>query len=355
MGLDYSYEIFLPPENVARALTGLAELAPRDHTPPPLPVTLPGGERLLLPFTSRFKSEPVDCSAGGPLALDTSIMIGVDDAVRELHLRHTGRPDRIDGSGRAPVGYVYLTVRFSPVWHPDFASLQFTAATSEMSRMFERSASVRKVFTDLTAASGGACCLLDTEDDTFEICWLNGAPVSDETVPGRRFPRFHDLVAAWRDAAGQRGDRPAPAPCPPRVRYLIDPVAALGRGRPVEQFLGPVEAAGVPGIRWVEVVPARPGFEVVLHTVADIGSEDRWDLGEFPPLGPEGVDAEEDLGLEVATAPEARDALALAEHRTGAVRGRWVNQGVAQGEYRDFVRAGRPRPPSRLPSPTADR
>jgi hypothetical protein len=25
-----------------------------------------------------------------------------------------------------------------------------------------------------------------------------------------------------------------------------------------------------------------------------------------------------------------------------AVRGRWVNQGIVQDEYRDFVRAGRP-------------
>lgn len=29
MGLDYSYEIFMPPRNVARALTQLAELAPK--------------------------------------------------------------------------------------------------------------------------------------------------------------------------------------------------------------------------------------------------------------------------------------------------------------------------------------
>ncbi len=29
MGLDYSYEIFMPSRNVARALTRLAELTPR--------------------------------------------------------------------------------------------------------------------------------------------------------------------------------------------------------------------------------------------------------------------------------------------------------------------------------------
>ncbi|MFE3074373.1 hypothetical protein [Streptomyces sp. NPDC059247] len=196
MGLDYSYEIFMPPRNVVRALTRLAEIAPRDCDRPALPVTLPGGEQLIVPFTSNFKSEPVDCSAGGSLELDTSIAIGVDDAMREFLLRD---PDRVDERGRVPVGYIYLTVRFSPVWHPNFASLQFTAATSDMSRMFVESASVRKVFTDLTATAGGVCCLLDTETDVFDICWLNGETVSGETVPGVRFSRFHDLVAAWRE------------------------------------------------------------------------------------------------------------------------------------------------------------
>ncbi|WP_037684352.1 hypothetical protein [Streptomyces griseus] len=198
MGLDYSYEIFMPPRNVARALTRLAELAPQGRHMPPLPITLPSGEQLIVPFTSRFKSEPVDCSAGGTLELDTSVMIGVDEAVREFHLRDS---DRVDEQGRVSVGYIYLTVTFSPTQHPNFASLQFMAATSGMSRMFMQSATVRQVFTDLTAATGGVCCLLDTETYVFDICWLNGETVSDETVPGARFPRFHDLVAAWREPA----------------------------------------------------------------------------------------------------------------------------------------------------------
>ena len=143
---------------------------------------------------SQFKSDPVDCSASGVIELETVIRFGIDAAIR------TYRPVRDDGEldeqGRVAVGIIYLTVRLSPAWHPHFASLQFTAATSGMSRMFEQSASIRKAFTDLTAASGGACCLLDTETDVFEICWLNGQ-LMRETVPGPRFARFHELVAAW--------------------------------------------------------------------------------------------------------------------------------------------------------------
>ncbi|ROR37359.1 hypothetical protein [Kitasatospora cineracea] len=202
MGLDYGYEVIVPPQNVALALARLVELAPGGRHVPPLPITLPGGERLTVPFTSHFRSEPVDCSAGGTLDLDTSLMIGIDDAVREFHLRD----DRgIDERGRTPVGYVYLTVRFSPRWYPGFTALEFTAATSDMSRMFERSASVRKVFTDLTAAAGGVCCLLDTETGSYDICWLNGETVSGETVPGSRFPDFRALVAAWCEPADRNG------------------------------------------------------------------------------------------------------------------------------------------------------
>lgn len=197
MGLDYSYEIFMPPRNVARALIQLTELSSPGHCAPPLRITLPGGEHLTVPFTSNFKSDPVDVSAGGPLELDTVIMFGVDDAVREFHYAPDAEPDEL---GRVAVGIIYLTVRFSPAWHPRFASLQFTAAISDMSRMFERSGSIRKTFTDLTAASGGVCCLLDRETDVFEICWLNGEPVRD-TVPGPRFRRFHNLVASWPDEA----------------------------------------------------------------------------------------------------------------------------------------------------------
>ncbi|MFF2431971.1 hypothetical protein [Streptomyces mirabilis] len=193
MGLDYSYEIIVPAQNVARALVELTELAPPTRRMMPLTVTMPGGDQVVVPFTSNFKSEPVDCSTSGRLELDTSIMFGVDDAVREFCGDRDSEPDEF---GRIAIGYVYLTVQFAPAPHPRFASLAFTAATSGMSRLFERSASIRAVFTSLTAASGGVCCLLDTESDTFQICWLNGQPIQD-TVPGARFADYRDLVAVW--------------------------------------------------------------------------------------------------------------------------------------------------------------
>ncbi len=196
MGLIYSYDIQLPPGNIARALTRVAELAPPHRDVPPLEVTLPGGDRVVLPFRSGFKSEPVDCSTGGTFEFGTSLMFGIDDAVRAyLEARGGG----VEENGRARIGYVYATVRFASLVHPGYASIEFWAATSAMSRLFAASASVRQLFTDLTAASGGVCCLFDTGDGgPEEVCWLNGE-ATREMIGGSRFPDPQSLVATWPD------------------------------------------------------------------------------------------------------------------------------------------------------------
>ncbi|MFC7868330.1 hypothetical protein ACFU5B_31535 [Streptomyces murinus] len=198
MGLNYGYDIYLRPRDVAGALGNLAELAPPDHRVPPLEVMLPGGDQLTLPFTSNFKSEPVDCSVSGTLDLDTSLMFGVDDVVREYVVSQAhGR--LTEGNDRVGLGYVYLTVRFASSAHPRYASMEFWAATSAMSRMFARSARVRELFTGLTAASNGVCCLFDTgEGDPEEVCWLSGGR-EREIVSGPRFPDLRALVATWPD------------------------------------------------------------------------------------------------------------------------------------------------------------
>lgn len=126
------------------------------------------------------------------------------------------------------------------------------------------------------------------------------------------------------------------------MRYLTEAfiVEALERGRPVEQFLGPVGAPDRPGVSYVEVRPTKAAYEVYVHTVEDIGHERFFDLVEFPPSDAD--EDEEEFGRLVATAEDPSTALATAEEATGAVRERWVNESMVQDEYGDFVRAGRP-------------
>ncbi|MFE4588778.1 hypothetical protein [Streptomyces laurentii] len=119
----------------------------------------------------------------------------------------------------------------------------------------------------------------------------------------------------------------------------------MRRGSTVEQFLGPVGSPGRPGVRYVEIRPRATSYEVYLHTCEDVGHETYMDLVEFPPFVQDvrdAEDAEEAFGELLGVTEDSYSALVLAEERTGAVRGRWVNEGLTQDEYRDFVRAGRP-------------
>ncbi|MCX5398826.1 hypothetical protein [Streptomyces sp. NBC_00102] len=93
-------------------------------------------------------------------------------------------------------------------------------------------------------------------------------------------------------------------------------------------------------MRYVEVRPAKASYEVYLHAVEDVGSESFLDLGEFPPLDPD--EEADEFGRFLGMAEDPLAALIIAEDRTGAERGRWVNENVVQDEYRDFVRLSRP-------------
>ncbi|MBT3161782.1 hypothetical protein HTV80_01460 [Streptomyces sp. Vc74B-19] len=172
MGLTYGYDIHLRPENVARALTEVAKLAPPERRVPPLTVTLPGGERVVLPFTSDFKSDPVDCAGKDRVTLDTSLMLPVDEAVRA----YAEEGDLPVEDGRVQIGYVYLDMYFPPFLNLRHVCLDFWAATSRMSRLFEASGAIRTVFTDLAKTAGAVGCLFDTGDGAPERVLWGTAP-----------------------------------------------------------------------------------------------------------------------------------------------------------------------------------
>ncbi|MEU1617549.1 hypothetical protein ABZ479_09630 [Streptomyces sp. NPDC005722] len=117
----------------------------------------------------------------------------------------------------------------------------------------------------------------------------------------------------------------------------------MRRGRSVEQFLGPIGSPERLGVTYVEVRPTKVAHEVYVHAVEDVGHENFCDVDEFPPFDLEAE--EESFGYLLVIAEDPEAALVMAEQGTGALRTRWVNQGLVQDEYRDFVRAGRPTRP----------
>lgn len=142
---------------------------------------------------------------------------------------------------------------------------------------------------------------------------------------------------------------PSASPAEPEVEPVFDDLpllflGALRRGRSVEQFLGPCGSAERPGVRNAEVRATRRPFEVYLHAVEDVSSKSFLDLGEFLPFDPDDEASESGRLLGMAGDPLA--VLDVAEQHAGTERGRWVNEGFVQDEYGDFVRAGRPSPPT---------
>ena len=121
------------------------------------------------------------------------------------------------------------------------------------------------------------------------------------------------------------------------MRHLlaIDIPAASRRGKSVEQFLGQ-SPADPSHIRHVELRPSDGLIEIWVYDVEDIGSEEYLDLYDFPYLEPDGPDGP------FATFPDPQAAVAYASASLTTDPARWVNLGVAQSEYLDYIQAGRP-------------
>lgn len=117
-------------------------------------------------------------------------------------------------------------------------------------------------------------------------------------------------------------------------RHLTWPeaIAALRRGKVVEQLLAPERHDREPMVRWLSIFPRDGGFVVAQHLVRDPCDPAFLDLSEFTPVDEE----EEDLGegAEAGRAPDPEQALHIA-HRLGASPERWVNEFVVAEEYRD--------------------
>jgi hypothetical protein len=115
----------------------------------------------------------------------------------------------------------------------------------------------------------------------------------------------------------------------------IDIPITLRRGKSVEQFLGR-SLADEEYIRYVELRPNDGLVEVWVYDVEDVGDEEYLDLYDFPYLEPDGPDSP------LATFNDAIAAVQFASSSLSANPDRWVNFGIGQSEYLDYIRAGRP-------------
>ena len=118
------------------------------------------------------------------------------------------------------------------------------------------------------------------------------------------------------------------------TRHLIEPHlrSALDRGKSVEQFLGGSVWEGEPVVRWIEIRQDSDEFVLSFYQVYDEGSEEWLDLYEFQPAM---EDPDEDCVEHTFATLDA--ALAFASAQYGVDPARFVNEGVIQDEYRDYL------------------
>jgi hypothetical protein len=120
------------------------------------------------------------------------------------------------------------------------------------------------------------------------------------------------------------------------MRYLAetDAVSAVQSGRAIEQFLAPREEANYRALRWVCVERDRDNtFSTARYEVFDEGDLNHLDLYAFSFVDPD-EPCEKRSGL-----LSAEEAIKVAEEIFGADRRRYVNAGIIQDEYSDFLRA----------------
>ena len=121
------------------------------------------------------------------------------------------------------------------------------------------------------------------------------------------------------------------------MRHLpaTDIQSTLRRGKSVEQFMGR-SPANPNYIRHIELRPSSDLVEVWVYDVEDQGSEEWLDLYDFNELEKGEAD------LPAAAFEDADAAIAHAQEALSANPSRWVNLGIAQSEYLDYIRSGRP-------------
>ena len=121
------------------------------------------------------------------------------------------------------------------------------------------------------------------------------------------------------------------------MRHLPTPDihSALHRGQSVEQFMGR-SPANPSYIRHIELRPSSNLVEVWVYDVEDQGNEEWLDLYDFNELEKSEAD------LPAATFEDVVAAIAYAHEALSANPSRWVNHGIAQSEYLDYIRSGRP-------------
>jgi hypothetical protein len=174
MGIDYEIQISLPAVKLRQAIVAISEFS--GELGEVSTIRFPDGQTLAVPFTSDFKPARLHVTTERKIDLDTSMLFPVTDEAIKKYADESDPRMRIPSSAtgaRLRVGYIYLSVELGR----QYALLSFRAATSGMSRLFEKSSSIWRRFHDLSNVFSGSVPVLMRDDkDDFLLLPLNGLP-----------------------------------------------------------------------------------------------------------------------------------------------------------------------------------
>jgi hypothetical protein len=157
MGLGYSIDLYFRIEDIEKALLATAEIA--SHGNEQIHVTLPDGKLIEVPFTSNFKSDPIQLTRQGKIDMDMVLLFPVEKAIYEYLGNWDGNSVSKDGIDYYRVGMIYLYI----ICGQKYAEFSYRAATSGMSRLFIDSPSVKQQFFKLLRRAGGLAGFIDIE------------------------------------------------------------------------------------------------------------------------------------------------------------------------------------------------
>ena len=177
MGLNYSFEIWVPREELFEALSVVTGRLPEENSHALAPLIWPDGRRLPLlgPAQQNPSLDVVPADASLDRRSNFCLCFGFepDDALRDFDEESS----YLRSDGLCWVGGIDLFLNLQSDWLKDeqpLSLLRFTAVSTSMSRLFSASPHVKRYFVDLARSMGALSCHLDFETDQNELLFLDG-------------------------------------------------------------------------------------------------------------------------------------------------------------------------------------
>jgi hypothetical protein len=159
MGIDYSVNLYYKKHQIEDAILGvisIADLIDEESTE----VELPDGKKMKIPFETIPKKDFVKIASDQKFTnFCTLLNFPIDQPLLEYLENNNARKAK----GLASIGCIYLDIKVGET----YTEFSFTAATSNMSRLFLESKSIQQTFINLLEKTEGLFGLFDIEESFY--------------------------------------------------------------------------------------------------------------------------------------------------------------------------------------------